>query len=200
MKETVTYLPNLMLVLESENENRLLITRKPQKKSRQKFDPYSFFMSDIQFKKHRVFRETEDVIFYDISVDESNSSDLVVHTGAAISPPDDLVGAKQFYIHKYQDDYNRVVSGERQFELVNFDWKYPYHIVHLNVHSGALIIPRHTYHRSKSGEDGSIVINQAKRYEGFDSKLEFIPVSAAEVPELYKVLLHEKPVIHTLGE
>ena len=23
---------------------------------------------------------------------------------------------------------------------------------------------------------------------------------AAEVPELYKVLLHEKPVIHTLGE
>ena len=66
--------------------------------------------------------------------------------------------------------------------------------------SGALIIPRHTYHRSKSGKDGSIVINQAKRYEGFDSKLEFIPVSAAEVPELYKVLLHEKPVIHTLGE
>ena len=35
-------------------------------------------MSDIQFKKHRVFRETEDVIFYDISVDESNASDLVV--------------------------------------------------------------------------------------------------------------------------
>ena len=76
-------------------------------------------MSDIQFKKHRVFRETEDVIFYDISVDESNAADLVVHTGAAISPPDDAVGAKQFYIHEYQDDYNRVVSGERTFELVN---------------------------------------------------------------------------------
>ena len=56
-------------------------------------------MSDVQFKKHRVFRETEDVIFYDISVEESNASDLVVHTGAAVSPPDDLVGAKQFYIH-----------------------------------------------------------------------------------------------------
>ena len=51
-------------------------------------------MSDIQFKKHRVFRETEDVIFYDISVDESNAADLVVHTGAAISPPNDSVGAK----------------------------------------------------------------------------------------------------------
>ena len=87
-------------------------------------------MSEVEFKKHRVFRETQDVIFYDISVDESNAADLVVHTGAAISPPDDTVGAKQFYLHEYQDDYNRVVSGERTFELINFDWKYPYHIVH----------------------------------------------------------------------
>ena len=157
-------------------------------------------MSDIHFQKHRVFRETEDVIFYDISVDESNAADLVVHTGAATSPPNDMVGAKQFYIHSFQDDYNRVVSGERTFELVNFEWKYPYHIVHLNVQSGALIIPRETYHRSVSGEGGSIVINQAKRYDGFDSTQEFIPVSAAEVKRLYKVLLHEKPVIHQLGE
>ena len=157
-------------------------------------------MSDIHFQKHRVFRETEDVIFYDISVDESNAADLVVHTGTATSPPDDMVGAKQFYIHSFQDDYNRVVSGERTFELVNFEWKYPYHIVHLNVQSGALIIPRETYHRSVSGEEGSIVINQAKRYDGFDATQEFVPVSAAEVKKLYKVLLHEKPVIHQLGE
>ena len=81
-------------------------------------------MSDIHFKKHRVFRETEDVIFYDISVDESNAADLVVHTGAATSPPDDCVGAKSFYIHGFQDDYNRVVSGERTFELVNSSWKF----------------------------------------------------------------------------
>ena len=157
-------------------------------------------MSDIHFQKHRVFRETEDVIFYDISVDESNAADLVVHTGSATSPPNDMVGAKQFYIHSFQDDYNRVVSGERTFELVNFEWKYPYHIVHLNVQSGALIIPRETYHRSVSGEGGSIVINQAKRYDGFDATQEFVPVSAAEVKRLYKVLLHEKPVIHQLGE
>ena len=157
-------------------------------------------MSDVHFKKHRVFRETDDVIFYDISVDESNASDLVVHTGAATSPPDDSVGAKQFYIHSFQDDYNRVVSGERTFELVNYSWKYPYHIVHLNVHSGALLIPRETFHRSVSGDEGSIVINQAKRYDGFDPSEEFIPVSAAEVKRLYKVLLHEKPVIHQLGE
>ena len=157
-------------------------------------------MSDIHFKKHRVFRETEDVIFYDISVDESNAADLVVHTGAAISPPDDGVGAKQFYIHEFQDDYNRVVQGERTFELVNNTWKYPYHLVRLDVHSGALIIPAKTWHRSVSGEEGSIVINQAKRYDGFNASEEFKPVSCAENSLLYKILLHEKPVIHRLGE
>ena len=157
-------------------------------------------MSDIHFQKHRVFRETEDVIFYDISVDESNAADLVVHTGAATSPPNDMVGAKQFYIHSFQDDCNRVISGERTFELVNRSWKYPYHIVHLNVHSGALVIPRGTFHRSVSGENGSIVINQAHRYDGFDPSAEFYPVSTAENMELYNILKTEKPVIHTLGE
>ena len=158
-------------------------------------------MNEVNFKKHRVFRETDDVIFYDISVEESNAADLVVHAGPAISPPDDTVcGAKQFYIHEYQDDYNRVVSGERTFELINFDWKYRYHIVHLNRASGALVIPRNTYHRSVSGEKGSIVINQAKRYEGFNPTKEFIPRSSAINPDLYAILLAEKPIIHTLGE
>ena len=155
-------------------------------------------MSDVQFKKHRVFRETDDVIFYDISVDESNASDLVVHTGAAISPPNDAVGAKQFYKHEYQDDYNRVVQGNRTFELVNGEWKYPYHIVHLNRTSGALVIPTNTYHRSISGENGSIVINQAVRDDLFKADLEFVPVSAAADIELYDILVNEKPVIHTL--
>jgi len=157
-------------------------------------------MSDVLYKKHRVFRETEDVIFYDISVEESNASDLVIHSGPAMSPPNDSVGAKQFYIHSFQDDYNRVVSGERTFELVNYDWKYPYHIVNLNVHNGALLIPRGTYHRSVSGKDGSIVINQAKRYDGFSAETEFIPVSCATNKKLYDALVKEKPVIHKFGE
>ena len=157
-------------------------------------------MSEVEFRKHRVFRETDDVIFYDISVEKSNASDLVIHTGSAISPPDDVVGAKQFYIHKHQTDHNRVVSGERTFELVNFKWKYPYHIVHLNVQSGALRIPTYTYHRSVSGDTGSIVINQAVRDDDFDDKYEFIPVSAASDSKLYDILLNEKPIVHTLGE
>lgn len=157
-------------------------------------------MSEVNFKKHRVFRETESVIFYDISVENSNASDLVVHSGPAISPPDDTVGAKQFYIHRYQVDHNRVLSGTRTFELVNQDWKYPYHIVHLNRSSGALVIPAGTYHRSVSGQDGSIVINQAIREDGFNPETEFIPVSAGQNQELYAILVHEKPVIHTIGE
>ena len=157
-------------------------------------------MSDVHYKKHVVFRETEDVIFYDISVEESNASDLVVHTGPATSPPNDSVGAKQFYIHSFQDDYNRVVSGERTFELVNYSWKCPYHIIHLNRQSGALFIPRGTFHRSVSGENGSIVINQAHRYDGFDASAEFYPVSTAENRELYNILRNEKPVIHSPGE
>ena len=155
-------------------------------------------MSDVNFVKHRVFRETTDLIFYDISVEDSNASDLVVHAGPAISPPDDKVGAKQFYIHYHQVDHNRVVSGERTFELVNRDWKYPYHIVHLNRQSGALVIPKNKYNRSVSGENGSIVINQAVRDDLFRAEKEFTPVSAAEDIELYEILINEKPVVHTL--
>ena len=120
-------------------------------------------MNEVQFIKHRIFRETDSVVFYDISVEESNAADLVIHEGSATSPPDDCVGAKSFYIHSFQDDYNRVVQGSRIFELVNLQWKYPYHLVNLTRQSGALLIPRGTFHRSQSGEEGSIVINQAKR-------------------------------------
>ena len=75
-----------------------------------------------------------------------------------------------------------------------------YHIVHLNRHSGALVIPRNTFHRSVSGEKGSIVINQATRYPGFDPHAEFYPVSTAENRDLYNILRNVVPVIHTPGE
>ena len=42
-------------------------------------------MSSVVFKKHRVFRETDSVIFYDISIEDSNASDLVVHEGFLLS-------------------------------------------------------------------------------------------------------------------
>jgi hypothetical protein len=57
-----------------------------------------------------------------------------------------------------------------------------------------------TFHRSYSGPDGSIVINQAIRDDEFNPETEFVPVSAAKNKDLYHILAHEKPVIHTLGE
>jgi len=152
-------------------------------------------MNEVQFVKHQVFRETPDVIFYDISVENNNATDLVEHTGPAVSPPDEN-GEKQFYIHYHQVDHNRVLSGGRTFELVNPDWSDPYHIVHLNRDSGALIIPKGTYHRSTSSIHGSIVINQAVRDKDFDHTTEFVPVIARQNTLLYSILNEYKPIIH----
>ena len=152
-------------------------------------------MNEVQFVKHQVFRETLDVIFYDISVENNNATDLVEHTGPAVSPPDEN-GDKQFYIHYHQVDHNRVLSGGRTFELVNPDWSDPYHIVHLNRDSGALIIPKGTYHRSTSSIHGSIVINQAVRDKDFDHTTEFVPVIARQNTLLYSILNEYKPIIH----
>ena len=152
-------------------------------------------MNEVQFIKHQVFRETPDVIFYDISVDNNNATDLVEHKGPAGSPPDEN-GDKQFYIHYHQVDHNRVLSGGRTFELVNPDWSDPYHIVHLNRDCGALIIPKGTYHRSTSSIHGSIVINQAVRDKDFDHTTEFVPVIARQNTLLYSILNEYKPIIH----
>ena len=59
-------------------------------------------MNEVEFVKHQVFRETPDVIFYDISVKNNNATDLVEHAGPAVSPPDEYDGIKQFYIHYHQ--------------------------------------------------------------------------------------------------
>ena len=152
-------------------------------------------MNEIEFVKHQVFRETPDVIFYDISVKNNNATDLVEHTGPAVSPPDEN-DEKQFYIHYHQVDHNRVLSGGRTFELVNPDWSDPYHIIHLNRDSGALVIPKGTYHRSTSSIHGSIVINQAVRDKDFDHTTEFVPVIARQNTLLYSILNEYKPIIH----
>ena len=151
---------------------------------------------DLKFHLDKVFRETEDVIFYDVSIPNSNASDLVIHKTAATSPPNDDNGNKQFYIHYHQIDNNRIVSGERTFELINFNWNNPYQIVHLKRESGALTIPKGTFHRSVSGLSGSIVINQAIRDDLFKAESEFKPVSICNNKKLSEVILNTQPLIH----
>ena len=152
-------------------------------------------MKNIHIHKQKVFRETEDVLFYDITTKESNASDLVVHDSAAVSPPDDDLGNKQFYVHYHQIDNNRVVHGSRTFELINFDWNRPYQIIKLTRRSGALRIPKGTFHRSISSDIGSIVINQSERDDLFQIKKEFQPVSIIKNQKLAYILKNIKPVI-----
>ena len=152
-------------------------------------------MKDLQIHKHTIFRETKDVLFFDITLPKSNATDLVIHESAAISPPNDSFDNKQFYIHYHQIDNNRVVYGSRTFELINFEWDKPYRIIKLDRSSGALEIPKKTYHRSVSSDDGSIVINQSQRDDLFVAKREFRPISVTENEKLRNVLKNVKPVI-----
>ena len=155
-------------------------------------------MDAIKLNKHKIFKKTDNVLFYDISIKESNASDLVIHESAAISPPNDELGNKQFYIHSHQIDNNRVTSGSRTFELINFDWNRPYQIIKLNRDSGALKIPLNTYHRSISGEEGSIVINQAQRDDLFETNKEFSPVSVINNEKLNNILKNIRPIIYKI--
>ena len=58
---------------------------------------------------------------------------------------------------------------------------------------GALQIPIGTYHRSESGKEGSIVLNQATRDNSFDQSKEFSPVSLRSNKQLRKAR-HSDPV------
>ena len=152
-------------------------------------------MKNLDLHKHKIFRQTKDVLFFDITMPKSNASDLVIHDSVAVSPPDDSLGNKQFYIHYHQVDNNRVVHGSRTFELINFEWDKPYQIIKLNRDSGALRIPKKTYHRSVSCDNGSIVINQSERDDLFQAKKEFKPVSIVKNKKLAHILKTVKPLV-----
>ena len=140
---------------------------------------------ELQFVPVNIFRETASVTFLDASVNGSNGSDVVIHRGGATSPPD-LNGFEQYYVHDHQTDNNLVLEGDRTFTLLNPLWDEPHHIVYLHRPMGALKIPIGTFHRSISGKDGSIVINQAIRDEQFEAIKEFNPISIELRKDLQK--------------
>ncbi len=129
---------------------------------------------DLKFYPTNIFRETTKVTFFDAGIESTNGSDIVIHYGEAISPPNEF-NDEQYYIHNHQIDHNLVIKGERKFILVNPTWDEPHHVIYLNRSMGALEIPKGTYHRSISGKEGSIVLNQPIRDKFFDPKKEFIP-------------------------
>lgn len=142
-----------------------------------------------------LFRDTPDVLFYDATIPNTVGCDVVTHGPRAISPPNDDEYL-QFYIHHNQVDHNLCVHGVRIFELVNKLWKYPYHRIFLNPKLGSLRIPIGTYHRSVSGVDGSVLINQSFRTNSFDFNTEFIPVSTRNDEELHRIVTTIDPILH----
>ena len=141
------------------------------------------FEMRLNFVPTHVFRETPQVSFFDAGVKGSNGSDVVIHHGNAISPPNDG-DFEQYYVHRHQIDHNLVIEGSRIFTLINPEWDEPHHIIYLNRAMGALQIPVGTYHRSISNKEGSIVLNQAVRDEKFNPENEFIPVSLRDRKDL----------------
>ena len=143
-------------------------------------------MSEVNYSEARIFRQTPSVYFADVWIEGQNGLDVVTHHGAAVSPPYDEAGRKQFYVHSYQIDYNRVLHGERVFELVYPDGTHAY--VHLTPETGALEIPAGVYHRSVSCPSGSVLINQAVRSPGYSEATEFVPVAvdAEKEPVLWR--------------
>lgn len=140
------------------------------------------------------FRDTPSVRFFDVTIDTSNARDLVIHTGPAVSPPNDSkTGAWQFYLHPHQEDNLLAVSGGRTFYLVNLAWEKPFHIVRLDSGGDILRIPTGTFHRSISDPDGSVVLNQAVREPGISLAREFRVYNSARIPALMKATLASAP-------
>lgn len=140
------------------------------------------------------FRDTPSVRFFDITVAESNARDLVIHSGPAVSPPDDENGAWQFYLHPHQEDNLLALHGGRTFFLVNFGWNYPFHIVRLDTGGDILRIPPGTFHRSVSDPEGSVVLNQAVREENASLVREFHVYNSSRIPRLFATTCNTAPL------
>lgn len=145
------------------------------------------------------FRDTPAVRFFDVTIGTSNARDLVIHSGPAISPPNDTkTGDWQFYLHPHQEDNLLAASGGRTFYLVNLAWSEPFHIVRLAAGGDILRIPPGTFHRSISDLDGSVVLNQAVREQGASLTREFRVYNSGRIPALRLVTTKGaiRPVLH----
>ena len=92
-------------------------------------------ITSIKFLPTNVFRETPQVTFSDAGIKKSNRSDVVIHHGSALSPPNDD-NFEQYYVHYHQIDHNLVLDGNRTFTLLNPEWDEPHHVIYLNQKNG----------------------------------------------------------------
>jgi len=99
----------------------------------------------------------------------------------------------QFYIHHNQEDNLLAISGGRTFFLVNFGWDYPFYKVRLESCGYILRIPRGTFHRSVSDENGSIVLNQAIRDKEGTVESEFKVTNSKDNKRLLDCITNLEP-------
>lgn len=137
--------------------------------------------------KFKAFRRTEGVSFDLFPMEEIShisSMDRVVHQSSAISPGSIGDVERPWYMHEYQADNLIVFYGAREVEiytkehgeieqfLVTPDKVYKNGQL---VYDGPAILvwPRNVFHRIVSTEEGSVSLNLAVHYKGFDIKSNF---------------------------
>ena len=111
--------------------------------------------------------------------------DRVLHKGGAISPGPVGAVARPWYMHPFQDDNLLVLAGVRHVEIYtrrhgrveHFECA-PDRVTHDGavLHDGPclLVWPRFVFHRIVSdAQAGSISVNLATHYEGFDIRTNF---------------------------
>lgn len=148
------------------------------------FEGVEGFYKIIHLKR---FRETQGVLFevFDSNfLQDVKGIDKVVHCGNAISPGPVGDCERPWYMHPYQADNLIVFSGKRYIELYSLKHKTvetfvvtPTQIFHNGTlvcdDGGILTWSPNVFHRVESRDEGSVSMNFAQRYEGFDIKDNF---------------------------
>ena len=81
--------------------------------------------------------------FFDVTVESSNARDLVIHSGPAVSPPNDGETGPGSFICIPIRRTTSWLPVEDALYLVNLAWDVPFHIVRLESGGDILRIPLH---------------------------------------------------------
>ena len=133
------------------------------------------------------FRRTPGVYFDIIPMEflpRIDGIDRVVHEHSAVSPGPVGEVAQTWYYHPFQEDNLLVLRGQRTAEIYSLEHKRvetfvvtPDKVTHNSevIYEGPcmLVWPTKVFHRITSGEQGSVSLNFAVRYPGFDINTNF---------------------------
>ena len=133
------------------------------------------------------FRRTPGVYFDIVPMEflpRVDGIDRVVHGHGAVSPGPVGEVTRTWYYHPFQEDNLLVLHGQRTAEIYNLERKRvetfvvtPDKVTHNSevIHEGPcmLVWPTKVLHRITSGEQGSVSLNFAVRYPGFDIDTNF---------------------------